>query len=384
MRVFESVDPHADGTITTEDLKAILKDLNPIVFGSGESVDRLLVRAGLARKTVIKFEDFVNWLDSKNGLAPAAPSGERDSKANELTSRPHDLFSDGPSTCASASQLRLVRRCSGGLASDANENPEAKKKDWSTKDVLKDGQHVFKPLQEHDDNGQAERRFYEQVQGFRLADFCPRFFGARRFEGLQYEYLEIEDITAKHVQPAVMDLKMGTKKFYAVAAQKNCGARYPPEKIRKQSEADLRRTSGSLGFLVSGLHVPPCAGVTELARDAVFGKAATDAEALGAVREFIERAALASGDNGVRILACAFAEQLRAILDWYETKHTHALYNSSLLFAYDLANPNVPGGARVCFVDFCHSWELEPEEVDVSGVDHGLKSLLALLEPLAS
>lgn len=67
LKVFQSVDPNGDGTIGVENLKTILKDLEPNGVGSGDVIDKLLEDSGCAAQGVIKFDEFIKWLDVQNG-----------------------------------------------------------------------------------------------------------------------------------------------------------------------------------------------------------------------------------------------------------------------------------------------------------------------------
>jgi len=235
--------------------------------------------------------------------------------------------------------------------------------------------YLFKPLQPHDGNGMAERRFYEEMQNLELGALVPKFFGCRKLEGQgDCEYLQLEDLTADCETPALMDLKMGTKKFYAVAAEKGAGVSYPIDKCARQAQQDSKRTTGSLGFLVSGIRVPAVASSAEVAYDSAFGKAATDEEALEAVRQFVKSAGQAAW-----VVAAEFSRQCRALLHWYEHDHSYIIYNHSLLFVYDAAAPSQPH-AKMRIIDFCHAWQASPDEIDQSGTEHGLRSLLAVFE----
>ena len=82
-------------------------------------------------------------------------------------------------------------------------------------------------------------------------------------------------------------------------------------------------------------------------------------------------------------VASAMLAQLRPILMWYENEQSHVLYNASLLFVYDAANPQKADAVRICFIDFCHAWERADGEEDRSGVKDGVRNLIELLEPMA-
>lgn len=226
---------------------------------------------------------------------------------------------------------------------------------------------------------ECPRRFYEETRNLEVGALVPKFFGCCRLEGKgDCEYLQLEDLTADCQAPAVMDLKMGKKKFYAVAAEKGAGASYPLDKCHRQAQQDTIRTSGSLGFLVSGIHVPAVAGSAAMAFDGDFGKEATDEEALEAVRQFVQSAGQSSP-----LVATEFSKQCRVLLEWYERDHSHILYNHSLLLVYDVAAPAKPH-AKVRMIDFCHAWQASPGELDQSGTEHGLRSLLAVFEELGA
>eukprot|EP00931_Biecheleriopsis_adriatica_P093276 TRINITY_DN67019_c0_g1_i1.p1 TRINITY_DN67019_c0_g1~~TRINITY_DN67019_c0_g1_i1.p1 ORF type:complete len:325 (+),score=65.36 TRINITY_DN67019_c0_g1_i1:41-1015(+) len=280
-----------------------------------------------------------------------------------------------------SSSLQPVDRVSTRSGWDVNVT-----KVQTTHQLLKGNGTVLKPLQLQDGNGQAELAFYKEVQAFSLAQFCPKFYGCEVLEGPEdgssLEFLEIEDLTSGCNAPAVMDLKMGTKKFYIVASQKGCADRYPPEKCARQAKEDAKRTSGSLGFLVSGVRVPAVQNEEELCYDSIFGKDATDDEAKQAVREFVTHSTEGARR---RQIAGAFASKVRALLAWYQREHTHVFYNCSLLFVFDAApSHEAMGRVEIRLIDFCHAWRREPSEEDLSGVPLGLKSLLNIFDQLAA
>jgi hypothetical protein len=279
------------------------------------------------------------------------------------------------SSSSQQSRFSLVKRAD---AEDLEPLSNAEFTIQSTHSLLKDGTWIFKPLQEQDSNGEQEMQFYAKIQGLRFAEFCPKYAGLTSIPetGTDYRFLQIEDCTAHCECPAVMDLKMGKKKFYAVARERGHAKRYPDAKIRRQAEADLQRTSGRLGWLVSGIKIEPCRGKPLLSRSEDFGKSAADTDAKAAVREFV------SWGGASEQVASALLARLRAILTWYEREQGHVLYNASLLFVYDAANPQNADAIRIRFIDFCHAWELAPGEEDKSGVKDGVLNLIEVLEPM--
>lgn len=250
-----------------------------------------------------------------------------------------------------------------------------------THQLLKGDGTILKPLQPQDGNGLAEAAFYKEVQTFSLARFCPKFYGCATLEDSDLQYLEIEDVACDCAAPSIMDLKMGTRKFYAVAAQKGYGDRYPPEKCARQASQDAKRSSASLGFLVSGIRVPAVGDREALDLDGAFGKDATDNEAVQAVIDFVTY-----GTRGqqTKEVAMAFASELRSLLAWYQNEQSHIFYNCSLLFVYDAAATAAPPKVSMRLIDFCHAWQRQPSEEDISGVPVGLKSLLNIFEKLAA
>jgi len=170
---------------------------------------------------------------------------------------------------------------------------------------------------------------------------------------------------------------MGTKKFYAVAVRKGCADSYPPEKVARQAAADMKRTVHSLGLLISGCRVHDNDDVV-FERDEGFGKKATDMEAREVVRTFVRHGA----GQAAKQVAAEFLKQLRGLLTWFEKDHSHAFYNCSLLFVYDAGEPSKTDRVKVRLIDFCHSWRMEPGEEDISGVDHGVRTLIDVLAAL--
>lgn len=242
--------------------------------------------------------------------------------------------------------------------------------------LLKRNGRVFKPLQPGS-GGKTELAFYRTVFGNldgaqslmppcrSIMSFVPRFYNFhKKLEGVKssFSFLELEDLLSGMQKPTFMDIKMGTKKFYAVAASHGEGARYPDCKCARQHAAMQKTTAGKLGWLISGV----CSRAFNFSDG--DGKKASAEQAIEVLYGYLGLGASSvAADHGrilTRVTSCV--DQLRRILHCFRNGCRYAFYNSSLFFVYDeapRASRHVADKpVRICMVDFARAFPLKPQE----------------------
>ncbi|GMG99311.1 hypothetical protein Nepgr_001151 [Nepenthes gracilis] len=250
----------------------------------------------------------------------------------------------------------------------------------------------YKPLQ-NNERGNTEVAFYMSFSSNprvpkHIQRFFPKFYGTRLVEASDgsglHPHLVLEDVISNYVKPSIMDVKIGSRTWYAEASE---------DYIQKCFEKDKKSSSVSLGFRISGLQVyrSPESGYWKPEKKQIQKFGADDVSLV--LRRFVSSYQPTESD---RDPDCAFASsiyggssgilaQLRELKSWFEDQTILQFYSCSILMFYDkesLLNGGDPRGA-VKLVDFAHVVESK------GSIDHnflgGLCSLIKFIsEALAT
>jgi len=250
----------------------------------------------------------------------------------------------------------------------------------------RDGQ-VFKPLKTPKrGKSTTEMAFYDWLVtsggDSALREFCPTFFGTLSVQELGLPFrdpsrvcLILEDLAASMRRPATADLKMGTCKYMREglsASEQAC-----------RREKALRRSSGSLGWMIEGIFIDS----EGLAVTPEMGKAFSQQQAVEAFRRYVRTA----GCHQTRV-AEAFHDQLEKLASWFSAPgRDWQFFNSSLLFVFD-QDPELDEAGHVLhperlaivkMIDFDHAVPLADPSLDQSGYLLGLSNLMSILQQLS-
>ncbi|KAJ0112003.1 hypothetical protein Patl1_01349 [Pistacia atlantica] len=118
--------------------------------------------------------------------------------------------------------------------------------------LIDDSGRFYKPLQD-DERGSNEAAFYTSFSSnTKIPDhihrFFPVFYGTQLLEasdgsGLR-PHLVLEDLVSKHLNPSIIDIKIGSRTWYPEASE---------DYIQRCLKKDAETTSLLLGFRISGI-----------------------------------------------------------------------------------------------------------------------------------
>lgn len=178
--------------------------------------------------------------------------------------------------------------------------------------------------------GARELKFYESLRQPDVPDYLaslrclvPRYSGAEVLciEGRDVNFIRLEDLTDRMLEPCVMDVKIGRRTWDPLAT---------PEK-RAAEESKYVACKQSLGFCVPGfqVHSVRTGRVKRFGKE--YGKKLNEESVREAFRIFL------NADSGglCRSLLMQFLSGLWAIQSWARTQSHMRIYSSSVLLVYD-------------------------------------------------
>uniref|UniRef100_F1L1F8 Kinase n=1 Tax=Ascaris suum TaxID=6253 RepID=F1L1F8_ASCSU len=245
-------------------------------------------------------------------------------------------------------------------------------------------------------NDYTEAKAYRSLMQDPLLDgFVPRFY--KEIDYKNDSFIEIQDLTAQFTNPAIMDIKIGTRTFSECDVQNNVKradlyqkmiAQNPAEptdeerhemaitKLRYMQFRERESSTASLGFRIEAAKMP--GGVLKKS----FKKVKTRDEVIDTLRAFF-------GDHS-EIVRKQFLCRLRRLRDAaqrsYFFKH-HEVVGSSLLLVYDDFHASawmidfaksVPIEGRI--IDHRSEWKLGNHE---DGYFTGLDNLIKIIDEMA-
>ncbi|VDD91900.1 unnamed protein product [Enterobius vermicularis] len=234
------------------------------------------------------------------------------------------------------------------------------------------------------------------MQDNALKGFTPRFY--KEIDYKNESFIEIEDLTTQFTNPAIMDIKIGTRTFLESEVKnvvlrpdlyKKMIAQNPDEpteeehsakaitKLRYMQFRENESSSASLGFRIEAAKMP--GGKLQKS----FKKVKSPDDVAKALMEFYgDRASAVTKQFLIRL------KRLREAIEESKFFETHEVVGSSLLFIYDSTK------AGVWMIDFAKSTPVEG-----NGINHrlewvmgnhedgyliGLDNLIRILDEMAS
>jgi 1D-myo-inositol-tetrakisphosphate 5-kinase/inositol-polyphosphate multikinase len=214
----------------------------------------------------------------------------------------------------------------------------------------------------------CEGDFYSNIQKYvgSASRFFPEFFGLIQISPDTPAFMFMEDATSGCRKPAVLDIKIG-KQTYLPNSK--------PEKIKNMGAKDAKTTSATLGQRLTGYnYFTPDGKSSKVLKEATFS-IATEEEYIRHLKQYF---------HDGRALRTDVIEQclptLRDLLAWKQSPAcTQNYYSSSILFVYDVANPNKNGTAKL--IDMANIMPTPEGETD-ENFNFGLRKLIEILEKI--
>ncbi|OAY77246.1 Inositol polyphosphate multikinase beta [Ananas comosus] len=211
----------------------------------------------------------------------------------------------------------------------------------------------FKPLQ-GDGRGDDEVSFYTLVSSLpSSSSFFPSFHGTRLLPASDgsgpHPHLALEDLVAEFSNPAIVDIKIGSRTWYPQASE---------DYIRKCFEKDQRTTSASLGFRISGIQIRDGSGAWKPDRGEIRRFSPRDVRI--ALRRFVSSDPRSDPDRALAAAVYGGADGVLAKLGelkrWFEEQTLFHFNSVSVLVVYERDEGATlgKGKVKVKLVDFAH------------------------------
>ncbi|KAJ0051800.1 hypothetical protein Pint_01314 [Pistacia integerrima] len=229
--------------------------------------------------------------------------------------------------------------------------------------LIDDSGRFYKPLQD-DERGSNEAAFYTSFSSnMKIPDhirrFFPVFYGTQLLEasdgsGLR-PHLVLEDLVSKHLNPSIIDIKIGSRTWYPEAYE---------DYIQRCLKKDAETTSLLLGFRISGLqiYVNKESGFWKPEKKLVQAFTADDVRLV--LRKFVSSN---SPTDSKSVPDCSFAPtvyggstgilaQLLELKAWFEDQTIYHFNSCSVLMVYEKESllKGRSSGAEIKLVDFAH------------------------------
>lgn len=224
----------------------------------------------------------------------------------------------------------------------------------------------YKPLQ-GDERGSNEVAFYRSLSTNsaipeHIQRFFPTFYGTQLVEASDgsglLPHLVLEDLALGHVNPSIMDIKIGSRTWAPKASEKY---------IEKCLKKDRESSSLPLGFRISGLQIYRSKEQGFWKPGKKVAQKLSKEEVKLVLRRFVSSNTLNDLDSKPD---CAFAStvyggstgilsQLLELKAWFEDQTIFHLYSCSILviFEKELALEGKNPGAQIKLIDFAHVYE---------------------------
>ncbi|KAD4889175.1 hypothetical protein R6Q59_033954 [Mikania micrantha] len=249
----------------------------------------------------------------------------------------------------------------------------------------------YKPLQ-GSNRGSEEVAFYESFSSNvnipdSIRKFFPVYYGTeivKASTGSDHPHMVLQDLTSAHVNPSVMDIKIGSRTW---------GPKASEAYIAKCLKKDRESTSIPLGFRISGLqvYIDDDSGFYKPHRSYIRKTGPDDVRLL--LRKFVSSNPSSAEMETGRGPDCSLASlvyggpngilaQLLELKAWFEDQTIYHFYACSFLFMFEkgLALKGAWSKTAVKLIDFAHV-------TDGNGViDHnflgGLSSLIKFISDI--
>ncbi|CAH2092553.1 unnamed protein product [Euphydryas editha] len=196
---------------------------------------------------------------------------------------------------------------------------------------------ILKPILK--ESQKREMEFYSRVWSsndpdlIELRKFIPKYYGCQKFtyNGYEQEYIMLEHLTERMLEPCIMDIKIGRRTWDPLATE---------EKIKKE-QSKYKQCKEEYGFCIPGYHVYKLATGQLLKYDKEYGKRLHGPAVSAAIRNFLN----CVGGVVCRALLLQLLAALWAVRRWAARARPLRLFAASLLLVYDAAR------LRACCAD---------------------------------
>ncbi|KAM3957525.1 inositol phosphate kinase 2 [Aphomia sociella] len=200
---------------------------------------------------------------------------------------------------------------------------------------------ILKPILKEAQKREVE--FYERLSKstdpdlVEMRKFVPRYYGCKKvtYNGHEQEYIILEDLTKKMLEPCIMDIKIGKRTWDPLATE---------EKI-KSEQMKYARCKQEFGFCIPGFQVYRVSTGRLHKYDKEYGKKLHGDMVREAILRYLNGWSGAAG--ACRPLLSALSSALWRLQRWARRQAALRLYAASLLLLYDAAKlPRGPGGTH--------------------------------------
>lgn len=188
---------------------------------------------------------------------------------------------------------------------------------------------IMKPIIKESQKREVD--FYERLKSSTLADLhelralVAKYFGSRKYtyNGFEQEYIILEDLTERMLEPCIMDVKIGKRTWDPLATE---------EKIRNE-QSKYAACKQEYGFCIPGFQVYRLSTGKLCKYNKDYGKRLHSHAVKEAIRNYLN----GIGATLCRALLLQFLSQLWRIQKWSRRQAAVRLYSASLLLVYDAA-----------------------------------------------
>ncbi|XP_068617527.1 inositol polyphosphate multikinase isoform X2 [Battus philenor] len=190
---------------------------------------------------------------------------------------------------------------------------------------------ILKPILKESQKREVE--FYERLASttdpglVELRKFVPEYFGVKKFSynGHEQDYIMLEDLTERMLEPCIMDVKIGKRTWDPFATA---------EKI-KNEENKYRSCKQEFSFCIPGYQVYKLASGKLHKYGKEHGKKLHGQMVIGAIRNYLNASGV--GEAACRALLLQQLAALWALQRWAARPSSLRLVAASLLLVYDAA-----------------------------------------------
>ncbi|CAG4944586.1 unnamed protein product [Parnassius apollo] len=190
---------------------------------------------------------------------------------------------------------------------------------------------VLKPILKECQKREVE--FYERLATtsdpdlIQLRKFVPKYFGVKKFtyNGHEQDYIILEDLTERMLEPCIMDVKIGKRTWDPLATVEK----------RKKEDSKYKMCKQEFGFCIPGYQVYKLSTGKLQKYNKEYGKKLHGEMVIAAIRNYLNT----SGASGAACRALLLQQlvALWALQRWAATPRALRLVATSLLLVYDAA-----------------------------------------------
>ncbi|XP_050347566.1 inositol polyphosphate multikinase [Nymphalis io] len=188
---------------------------------------------------------------------------------------------------------------------------------------------VLKPIIKECQKREVE--FYSRVWSsndpdlVELRKYIPKYYGCKKFtyNGYEQDYIMLEDLTERMLEPCIMDVKIGRRTWDPLATE---------EKIKKE-QSKYKQCKEEYGFCIPGYQVYKLATGKLQKYNKEYGKKLHGPMVRTAIKNFLN----GLGGSVCRALLLQQLSALWALQRWAARARPLALFAASLLLVYDAA-----------------------------------------------